>query len=414
MPSDDPRQPGPESDHGSASGPGSQAGPLGDRALPGARGVRQLHARPVEWLRGDGPDSDVVVSSRVRLARNLVGFPFVNRADRTSRLAVLDAVRHRILKAGLFEPAGESEGRRLAEPRSSLWVDVHESSLLERQLLAERHVISRPHAAGKCGPKELRGDDGTSEPRGVAVSVPDERLSVMANEEDHVRIQAIRSGFALEDAFAEADALDDRMEQELDFAFGPRFGYLTACPTNVGTGVRLSVMLHLPGLRITGEIQKVKTAARDMGLAVRGAFGEGSEALGDLYQLSNQTTLGKTERTLMRELTGEILPAVIRYERSSRGMLLERRRAFLEDLCHRALGLLRHARLLSSEEAMRELSLIRLGAVTGLLPEPLGAKALGMFLTVQPAHLQHAAGEAMSQDQRRQARAAICRERLGG
>lgn len=347
-----------------------------------------------EWLRGEGDCNDVVMSSRVRLARNIAGFGFVHKADRAQKQHVLDLCRSRVLTAGL--------GERV------MWVDLHDSPPLERTLLVERHLISQQHARGR----QTNGTGGPEEPRAVAVALPDERLSIMVNEEDHLRIQVMRSGLALESALAEAEETDDRLEAALDYSFSPRFGFLTACPTNVGTGVRFSVMLHLPGLKLMGNIEKVKRAATDMSLAVRGFYGEGSEAAGDFYQISNQTTLGKTEQVLLHELSREIIPRVIEYERAARKTLLEKRRPTLEDQVHRALGVLSHARLMSTEESMQLLSQLRLGVVLGLVERLDQRRVNELMLLTQPAHLQKVTGKEMDQDLRRTARADLLRSRL--
>jgi protein arginine kinase len=347
-----------------------------------------------EWLRGEGNAGDVVLSSRVRLARNLAATPFVNKAPRTQRQEVLDACRNRILTSEIA-------------PRI-VWMDLHHTAPLDRTLLVERHLISQQHARGK----QSSGSGSVEEPRGVAISVPDERISIMVNEEDHLRLQVIHCGLDLEKTLAEAEAIDDKLEAGLDFAFSPRFGYLTACPTNVGTGIRLSVMMHLPALRLTGNIDKVKRAAADMSLAVRGFYGEGSEAVGDLYQISNQTTLGKTERTLLAELEQEIMPRVIEYERAARKVLTSKRRTDLEDQVFRAQGILTHARLINTEEAMQQLSLLRLGVLTGVLPGIEQKVVNQLMLLVQPAHIQRTAGKELDQDQRRAARAELLRNRL--
>lgn len=351
--------------------------------------------RGTEWLRGHGAAADVVMSSRVRLARNLAGFPFLTRASRTDRHEILDLCRGRVLQA------------RLAD--RILWVDLHESPVPERTVLAERHLISRQHAKGKL----TNGVGGPDEPRGVAVALPDERMSIMVNEEDHLRLQAIRSGYALTEALEAIDAVDDALEAGLDYAFHPRFGYLTCCPTNVGTGVRFSVMLHLPGLKLTGELDKVKRAAEDMSLAVRGFYGEGSDAAGDFYQISNQATLGKTEIVLLHEIEQEIVPRVIDYERHARKTLLTRRRAMVDDKVHRALGALRHARLVSTEEAMELLSLVRLGVVTGLVDDVEQETVNRLMLLIQPAHLARTVGRDLDQQGRRVERAALLRAKLG-
>jgi len=349
-----------------------------------------------EWLRGEGELSDVLLSSRVRLARNLAGRLFATKATRRDRQATLDISREWLMRAELVPQL--------------IWVDLHASSPLDRALLVERHLISKNHSKGK-------GTNPNDDPRGVAISVPDERLSIMINEEDHLRIQAIRSGLALTHAWSDIDSIDDKIESQLDYAYSPRFGYLTACPTNVGTGVRMSAMLHLPALRLTGELEKVKRAAQDMSLAVRGFYGEGSEAVGDLFQISNQTTLGKSEQQIVQDLEGDILPKVVEYERLARRELLAKRRVGLEDQVWRAWGALAHARLMNTDEAMQALSLVRLGVTMGLLRTPSDFPDLRtvnqLMLLVQPAHLQRAVGRELDQEQRRVARASLLRAKLG-
>src|SRR5262245_55369911 len=288
-----------------------------------------------QWLRGDGQEADIVLSSRVRLARNLAGVPFGNKATREQRQQVIDLCRAQLQDCGLSA--------------TTAWIDLHTAPPLDRTVLVERHLISQQHARGK----QSTGAGGAEEPRAVAVSLPDERMSIMVSEEDHLRLQVLRSGLDLGKTLAEVDSLDDALESGLEYAYSARFGFLTACPTNVGTGVRLSVMLHLPALRLTGSIEKVKNAAKDMSLAVRGFYGEGSEAAGDLYQISNQTTLGKTETVLLQELEHQIIPKVIEYERRERQVMQTRRRMDLEDQVFRALGTLTHARLMSTEESMQ-------------------------------------------------------------
>lgn len=389
--------------------------------------------RGAEWLRGLGSNSDVVVSSRVRLARNLVGFPFLARATREQRQAILDICRDRLMTAGVAS--------------QMLWVDIHTAPTLDRTLMVERHLISKEHArggtptaskaAGAGGPAGAEAPPtatpgastaaGSGEPRGVAISIPDEAVSVMVNEEDHLRLQVLRSGLELSGAYEHISRVDDLLEGDpaspppasargaagpLEYAWSPRFGYLTACPTNVGTGIRVSVMLHLPALKLVGEMEKVRRATRDMNLAVRGYYGEGSEAAGEFYQVSNQSTLGRTEEEILREFEQEIIPAVIRYEREARRKLLEQRRRFIEDRVFRALGTLRHARLLTPEEAISLLSDVRLGIVTGLIRDVSEQDVNQLVLLTQPAHLQRILGREMEQGQRREARADMVRGKL--
>ncbi len=372
--------------------------------------------RGADWLRGMGAESDVVVSSRVRLARNIAGYPFLSRASRLQRGEILDLCRERLLTCGISQ--------------QMLWVDVHQAPQLDRTLMLERHLISKEHAKGIV-PGAAKGDQpmdpGTpipagGEARGVAISLPDESVSVMVNEEDHLRLQVLLSGFELSAAYQRINQVDDLIEgrcdkpggsgRMLEYAFSPRFGYLTCCPTNVGTGIRVSVMLHLPALKLSGELDKMRRATRDMNLAVRGYYGEGSEAAGEFYQISNQTTLGKPEAALLREFEHDIIPQVINYERQARRALLEKRRRLVEDKVFRALGLLRHARLLSPEEAITLLSDVRLGVVTGLVKGVNEQDVNQLILLTQPAHLQRVLGQEMDQNTRREARADLVREKL--
>lgn len=352
-----------------------------------------------EWLRGEGQDIDVVVSSRARLARNLAAQRFAIKATRPERAQTLDACRSWLLQAGLAERI--------------MWVDLHEAPQLERMLLVERHLISKPHARGKAHPAAGEGKP-SDDPRGVAVSLPHERLSIMVNEEDHLRVQVIRSGTALSECWRAINEADDRIEAGVDYAYSSRFGYLTACPTNVGTGLRVSAMLHLPGLRMTGDMDKVKRAASDMNIAVRGFYGEGSDSAGDFFQISNQTTLGKSEQRIVDELEHEIIPQIVEYERIARRTLLQKRRLALEDQIFRAVGSLQNARLLPTEESMQLLSHVRLGVVLGLLKEIDLAMVNQLTLLVQPAHLQKFMGKELDQEQRRAARAMLVRQKLVG
>jgi protein arginine kinase len=352
-----------------------------------------------EWLRGDGEACDVVLSSRVRLARNLADLPFCNRASTRELGAIVQRCREHVMQAGLAS--------------RMIWVDLHHAAQLERTLLMERHLISKLLNKGRT----QAGDD----PRAVAVSLPDERLAIMVNEEDHLRMQVIRSGLSLSKAWSEIDAVDTALEAKLHFAFSEKLGFLTACPTNVGTGLRMSAMLHLPGLRLTGEIEKVKRAAQDMSLAVRGFYGEGSDAAGDLFQISNQTTLGKSEERILQVLEADILPKVVEYERQARQELLTKRRLGLEDQVFRAWGVLQNARLLTTEESMHALSVVRLGVVLGLFTPQAGVtkpptiRTINqLVLLVQPAHLQRAVGRELDQEHRRVARATLIRSKLAG
>ena len=236
----------------------------------------------------------------------------------------------------------------------------------------------------------------------------------MVNEEDHLRIQVLRSGLQLEDAWTQISRVDDALEATLPWAFHSRFGYLTACPTNVGTGVRVSVMLHLPALKLTGEIEKVFRAAKELRLAVRGLYGEGTEATGDFYQVSNQTTLGRSEEQILEEFRGAVVPRIIDYELQARRLLVNERTVPLDDKIFRAIGILRNARLLTSEEVLSLLSLVRLGVHLNRLRDIDINTVNELFLLTQSAHLQKSIGKQVEGDERRAARAEYVRRRLGG
>ena len=345
-----------------------------------------------EWLRGSGPMSEVVISSRIRLARNVSGFPFLAKSSRLQRQTVERRVRDTILSPALAAPVGGAG--------QVLYVDLESAPDIDRTLLVERHLISKPHAAAEGA-------------RGVAVG-GDETVSIMVNEEDHLRIQVLRSGLQLEETWQQINAIDDALEAKLDFAFHPRFGYLTACPTNVGTGIRVSVMLHLPALKLTGEIDKVFRAAKDLRLAVRGLYGEGTEATGDFYQISNQTTLGKGEDEIIDDFKKTVIPKIIDYEHQARKTLVNDRTVALDDKVQRALGILRSARLIASEETLFLLSHLRMGVNLGRV-KGIDIRTLNeLFLMTQPAHLQRLQGKKLEGDARRAARAEYIRHRLGG
>lgn len=348
--------------------------------------MRERIEQASQWLNDSGPLSEVVISSRVRLARNLAGFPFVARAAGRQRQEVLARVQEQLC----------------TEDEEVIWVNLSESSELDRQLLVERHLISRQHA---------RVDDQGG--RAVAIGT-DETFAIMVNEEDHLRIQVLRAGMQLSAAYEQINRIDNQLEEHLDFAFSRRFGYLTACPTNVGTGIRISVMLHLPALKLTGEIEKVRRAARDMHLAVRGLFGEGSDVQGDLYQISNQTTLGRTEQELLADFEHTIVPQIVAYEKQARETLLRQKSSQLDDRIWRAWGLLTHARLLGTEEVMDLLSHLHLGVHLGRLTQVDRQTLSELFLLIQPAHLQKLAGMALDVGRRREVRAEVVRQRLAG
>jgi protein arginine kinase len=342
-----------------------------------------------EWLKGNGPESDIVISSRIRLARNLADFPFISRATDTDR-AEIEKILHARIDS--LREAGKA-------PADSLYLKVSELAEVDRQFLVERQLISREHAE--------------SEGARAVVIDPSERFSVMINEEDHLRIQVMQSGLALKEAWEHINRLDDLIEEQVTYAFNERLGYLTACPTNVGTGVRVSVMLHLPALAITRQIEKVFKSLHKINLAVRGLYGEGSQATGDFYQISNQVTLGQTEEDLAKKVA-DVVPVLIDYERQAREFLIRESQETLHDRVSRAFGILRTAQTISSEETMALLSSVRMGINLGLIGD-LGIPTVNKLLIhTQPAHLQKLSGVELDQSDRNIERASYLRRHLNG
>ena len=347
--------------------------------------LADLTQRASEWLRASGPSHEVVISSRVRLARNLAGMPFLSKCTPSQQAELEQRLRQHVVASDVMG--------------NGFYVDLAAAKPLDRQMLVERHLISRHLADAKS-------------PRGVAISA-DETVAIMVNEEDHLRMQVLRSGLQLDQAIEQINRIDDALEQRLDWAFHGRFGYLTACPTNVGTGLRISVMLHLPALKLTGELDKVFHAARDMQLALRGLYGEGTKAAGDFFQLSNQTTLGKTEQQIVEEFTQQALPGYIQYEMQARDALANGpERTGLDDKIFRAIALLRSARMMSSDEMMYLLSLVRLGVSLGRITDIPLQTVNELFLLAQPAHLQRFLQREMNARQRAEARAELIQKRL--
>jgi len=344
----------------------------------------ELIGQSGEWLKGSGPESDIVISSRVRLARNLARFHFLTRASDAERAEIHEAVRRALDRAGLVD-------------NGHLYVQLDGTNEMTNRFLLERHLISRELANGS-------GD------RGVLFN-RSEMLAVMVNEEDHLRIQAIRAGFQLHDAYQDLQWLDDQLDRELEFAFSNEFGYLTACPTNVGTGMRASVMFHLPALVFTKQIDKVFSSVTKINLAVRGFYGEGTQASGDFYQISNQITLGKSEEEIL-DLLDRVVPKIVAYERAVREHLLEKDRLRLEDKICRAFGVLRSARSITSEETMDLLSAVRLGVNLGLLSDVQMATVNELFILTQPAHLQRLEKRDLTPGERDAARADFIRKHL--
>jgi protein arginine kinase len=336
-----------------------------------------------EWLRGSGPESDIVMSSRIRLARNLADFPFIRRCNEQDRAGVQKTVQ-----TGMKRVPAWSEVP---------FVQVDELSEMDRQFLVERQLISREMADGQG-------------PRGALID-PSETFSIMVNEEDHLRLQVMHSGLDLEAAWEQISALDDLLESQLNYAFHDKLGYLTACPTNVGTGMRVSVMLHLPALVITKQIEKVFRALQKISLAVRGFYGEGSQFMGDFYQVSNQITLGRSEIDLLHQVA-EVVPMLIEYERQARAFLVQDNKKELHDRVSRAFGILSTAQTISSEETMHLLSSVRMGINLGLIQDLAIPTLNKLFMHTQPAHLQKLRGMELDSSDRNAERALYLQRHL--
>jgi len=337
-----------------------------------------------EWLKGTGLDSDIVISSRVRLARNLSRFPFLTVATPSIRVEIEEFIKDRL------------KDKKIDKDISYFSVD--KLNQIDRHLLMERHLISRELA-----------DDGKNA-KGIAFS-QDETISIMVNEEDHLRMQVLRSGLQFESAWKEIDRIDSILEGSLNYAFSSQFGYLTCCPTNVGTGMRISIMVHLPALVFVKQMDKVLQSLSRINYSVRGLFGEGTPGIGDYYQISNQITLGKSEGDIVQEMKN-VIPQIIQFERTWRYKLLEDDRKRVEDRVWRAYGILRNARSISTEETMDLLSAVRLGLNLKILNTITVDVINELFIFTQPSHLQRIKGRPLEPAERDAIRADFLREKL--
>lgn len=345
--------------------------------------INEFLTSPADTARRDGPYNKIVLSSRVRLARNVKGMPFPGWAKKPDRIKALDLVR----------PAVET----LPQMSDSFSESMDNLTVLDKNILVERHLISREHAAKNAG-------------SGLVLN-REESLCVMINEEDHLRMQALRPGLQLRQAWQALDQVDSKLEKKMEFAFTPALGYLTACPTNVGTGIRVSAMLHLPGLVLAEQINQIIQAVNKLGLAVRGLYGEGTEALGNVFQVSNQMTLGETENDIVERLN-KVLAQIIEHEENARSMLLEKKPKTVYNHIGRAYGILANAHSISSKETLNLLSLMRLGVDLGLFTDLERWQVDELFVTTQPAHLQRVHSEKLSAEERDLFRADMLRERL--
>lgn len=338
------------------------------------------------WMAADGPDSDIVLSSRVRLARNLEGVPFPGRAD-----------------AGALAEAAEAARRSVADLTAAdrhvyMFVEMDKLTPLERNVLVEKHIVSPNHAEEPAHRALVARDDAA--------------VSIMVNEEDHLRVQCLVAGLNLPEALGLADRVDDVLESRLTFAHGEQAGYLTACPTNTGTGLRASVMMHLPALVLSRQISRITAAATQLGLAVRGLYGEGTEAIGNIFQISNQLTLGHSEREIIENLQA-IAKQVVEQERAARQALAAGSPDALADRVWRAYGVLRYARVLAGQEALNLLSEVRLGIDLGIITVLSGQVFNELLVTTRPNFLQKLAGRSeVDAAERDSLRAQLIRDRL--
>lgn len=340
-----------------------------------------------KWMEGQGPNSDVVISSRVRLARNLADVPFPHMQSPEVGNEVLNQVKQALLAPQVREKLGDFSFAALAELEP-----------LDRQILVEKHLISPLHAKGE-GPR-----------RGLALN-EEESVSIMVNEEDHLRIQVLLPGFQLEEAWRLGSQVDDVLDARLNYAFDEKYGYLTCCPTNVGSGLRASVMMHLPALALTKRVSEVFTYLSKLGFVVRGFFGEGTEAKGNLFQISNQITLGPREEEIIGNLSA-VSKQIIEQEELGRQEILKEGLAQVEDLVFRSYGILSNAYIISSDEAMAHLSNLRLGLELGLIKGIDQQRLNELLVRIRPAFLQKETGQEMDAFQRDLKRAEIIRKAL--
>ncbi len=332
------------------------------------------------WL--DPQEYDpVVVSTRLRVARNIREevLPLYSTRDQSRETAdeIIQAVEEQF-------PEGEYEFHRLSEMENR-----------ERIRYMENHIIS---------PGLLEHID-----KGSFFMREDEKVTIMINEEDHIRLQTLLPGLNLMGGWEICSQIDDLLEDKLDFAFHAEFGYLTACPTNTGTGLRASVMLHLPGVTMTGHIASISNALRKIGLTIRGIYGEGTEAVGDLYQVSNQLTLGESEEEIIEKLN-RVIQQLIKREKSTRVYLNEKKTTEMEDKVFRSLGILRSARILSSKEAMKHISTIKLGSDLEILKAFRGSELVRLMIWIKPGNVQVSEKRAMDKKERDRVRADLTRE----
>ena len=346
--------------------------------------LQNLKESTAEWNNGQGPLSDIVISSRIRLARNVEGIPFSPRAEKAELKNIFELSRQVIKKDSLF--------------KDSKLLLLDELTPLESQFLVEKHLISIYHAKEK---RLYRG----------CVFNQKETLSIMINEEDHFRIQYLLSGLQLNNIWKLINEIDNKIEKKVTYAFSEKEGYLTSCPTNVGTGMRASIMLHLPALAIVNSINDIIKAISKIGYVVRGFYGEGTEVMGNLFQVSNQITLGLSEEEIIDNLE-KVNQQIINKEKKIRRDLLSNSKSQLEDQAWRAYGILSGARIISSAEAMELLSKLRFGVELGIISHPNLGTLNKLMLLIQPAYLQMLACKDLDPFSRDLQRAILIRDKI--
>ena len=343
----------------------------------------EMAKTPAAWLSSAGKESLVVLSTRVRLARNIAGCRFPESADIDTKKRVISYVDSVVTRSKMM-----AEG---------MYIKATDIDNLDKDFLIERHLIS---------PVFLNGDLD----KALYIS-SDEQVSVMVNEEDHLRVQALSAGLNPRGSYELAIKFENEISKYLEYNYDPDFGYLTSCPTNAGTGMRTSVLIHLPGLVLTREIDKVISHITHTGLIVRGFYGEGSDVLGNLFQISNQTTLGISEEEILQQIE-QVTYDIIEKEKSARKRLIEETSEIIEDKIWRAYGILKNARVLTSEEVMNLLSAVRLGHATEMLDFLDVSLINDILLLSQPAHLQKYYGSEMDNNRRDFVRAQMVRDKL--
>lgn len=346
---------------------------------------RFLNQAVSSWMSAEGPDSDIVLSSRIRLARNIEKFGFPTLFSNEEALEVIQTIKKRMVM-GPFTKTGDMD-----------LLIMDNLQPLQKRVLVEKHLIS-PNLA-------------EASTHGACLLSENEEVSIMINEEDHIRIQCLFPGLQLQEALNIANEIDDWIEEYIDYAFNEQVGYLTSCPTNVGTGLRASVMMHLPGLILTQQMNRIIPAINQLGLVVRGIYGEGSEALGNIFQVSNQITLGKSEEDIVEDLKS-VVSQIVSQERTARETLAKTSNIQLEDRVYRSYGILANSRIIESKEAAKCLSDVRLGIDMGYIQNISQNILNELMILTQPGFLQQYAGGPLRPNERDIRRAALIRERL--